>query len=173
MFAYISGTPFVYIEIFGVAPEAYGYLFDLNIVSLMISAYINGKVVTRFGAKRHVVFGTAIAACSGLALLYAAWTGTGGLVGIVIPLFFYLGAISFITANAIALAVEGYPLKAGTVAAVFGASQFGFGAVAGTAVGQLYDGTPIPMSAIIAAYGVISLISSQLLMWSKPTVQTA
>jgi len=173
MFAYISGTPFVYIEFFGVAPEAYGYLFGLNIVSLMIFTYINGKLVTRFGAKRHVVFGAAMAACSGIALLYAAWTGTGALVGIVTPLFFYLGATSFITSNAIALAVEGYPLKAGTVAAVFGASQFGFGAIAGTAVGQMYDGTPMPMAAIIAACGVISLLSSQLLVWSRPTVQTA
>ena len=171
MFAYISGTPFVYIEFFGVPPEAYGYLFGLNIVSLMISAYINGKLVTKFGTKRLVAFGAGQAACSGVALLYLAWSGTGGLVGIVIPLIFYISAISFVTANAIALAVEGYPLKAGTVAAVFGASQFGFGAIAGTAVGQLYDGTPIPMAAIIAACGVISLMSSWLLMRSKVTVQ--
>ena len=173
MFAYISGTPFVYIDIFGVAPEAYGYLFGLNIVSLIISAYINGKFVTRFGAKRHVVFGSAMAACSGLALLYTACTETGDLIGIAIPLFFYMGSISFITSNSIALAIEGYPLKAGTVAAVFGASQFGIGAITGTAVGQFYDNTPIPMAAIIAACGVISLISSQLLVWSKPTVQTS
>ena len=173
MFAYISGTPFVYIEIFGVAPEAYGYFFGLNIVSLIISAYINGKLVMRFGAKRHVVFGSAMAACSGLALLYAACTETGDLIGIVIPLYFYMGAISCITSNSIALAIEGYPLKAGTVAAVFGANQFGIGAITGTAVGQFYDNTPIPMAAIIAACGVISLISSQLLVWSKPTIQTS
>ncbi len=172
MFAYISGTPFVYIELFGVPPEAYGYLFGLNIVSLMIAAYINGKLVIRHGTKRLVVFGASLAACSGGALLYTAWSGASGLVGIVIPLIFYLGSISFISANAIALAVEGYPTKAGTVVAVFGASQFGFGAIAGTSVGQLYNNTPVPMAAVIAGCGLISLISALMLLRTRVRVQT-
>ena len=172
MFAYISGTPFVYIELFGVPAEAYGYLFGLNIISLMTSSYINGKLVVRFGSMRLVTFGACLAACSGGALLYTAWSGTGGLVGIVIPLFFYLGSLSFITANAIALAVEGFPFSAGTVAAVFGASQFGFGAIAGAAVGLLYNNTPVPMAAVIAGCGLISLLSARLLARTQLRVQT-
>ena len=172
MFAYISGTPFVYIELFGVPPEAYGFLFGLNIVSLMVCSYINARIVTKFGTKRLVAFGASLAASSAAALLYNAWSGTGDLVGIVIPLVFYLGSISFISANAIALAVEGYPTKAGTVAAIFGASQFGFGAIAGTAVGQFYNNTPVPMAAVIAGCGLVSLISAVLLTRSKVRAQT-
>ena len=172
MFAYISGTPFVYIELFKVPPEAYGYLFGLNIVSLMASSYLNGKLVVRFGTMRLVTFGACLAACSGGALLYTAWSGTGGLVGIVIPLFFYLGSLSFITANAIALAVEGFPYSAGTVAAVFGASQFGFGAIAGACVGQLYNNTPVPMAAVIAGCGLVSLLSARFLVRTQLRAQT-
>ena len=172
MFAYISGTPFVYIELFGVPPEAYGFLFGLNIVSLMVCSYINARIVTKFGTKRLVAFGASLAASSATALLYNAWSGTGDLVGIVIPLVFYLGSISFISANAIALAVEGYPTKAGTVAAIIGASQFGFGAIAGTAVGQFYNNTPVPMAAVIAGCGLVSLISAVLLTRSKVRAQT-
>jgi DHA1 family bicyclomycin/chloramphenicol resistance-like MFS transporter len=163
MFAYISGTPFVYIELFGVAPEHYGYLFGLNIVGMMIGAFLNGRLVVRYGAPRLMAIGTVLAAVSGAILVVTAWSGAGGLIGIVIPLLFYLASLSVIGANAIARAAANFPERAGAVAALFGATQFGLGAVAGSAVGQLHDGSPVPMAAVIAACGVLSLLADRAL----------
>ncbi len=36
MFAYITATPFVYIDYFHVKPQYYGLLFGLNIVGIML-----------------------------------------------------------------------------------------------------------------------------------------
>lgn len=163
MFAYISGTPFVYIELFGVAPTHYGYLFGLNVVGLMAGAYLNGRLVLRFGARRLMAVGTGMLVLAGIALLAAAWTGAGGLVGIVLPLFFYVAPLSFIGANAIARATADFPDRAGGVAAVFGAAQFGFGAIAGAAVGQLHDGSAVPMALVIAVCGLLCVLADRLL----------
>lgn len=156
MFAHISGTPFVYMQVFGVAPEHYGYWFGLNVVGLMLGAYLNGKLVMRLGVQPMLVIGTHIAALAGLSLLALAWTGLGGFLGIVVPLFVYVGSLGLITANAVARALEYFPQRTGTTAALFGATQFGFGALAGTIVGQLYDGSAVPMAAVVAATGVLS-----------------
>jgi DHA1 family bicyclomycin/chloramphenicol resistance-like MFS transporter len=163
MFAYISGTPFIYIELFGVPPEAYGYLFGLNIVSMMIGTFFNSRLVAQYGAKRLMAVGSILAACAATALLVVAWTAAGGLIGIVIPLFFYIGSLNLIVANAIALATENFPHRAGAVVALFGAAQFGLGALAGAAVGQLHDNTALPMATVIATCSLLSLSSARIL----------
>jgi MFS transporter, DHA1 family, multidrug resistance protein len=142
MFAYISGTPFVYIQLFGVAPQHYGYWFGLNVLGLMLGSYLNGKLVTRVGVLPMLVSGTHIAALAGLSLVVMAWTGLGGLLGIVVPVFLYVGSLNLIAANALARALGYFPQRAGTTAAVFGAAQFGFGALAGMGVGQLHETAP-------------------------------
>jgi DHA1 family bicyclomycin/chloramphenicol resistance-like MFS transporter len=163
MFAYISGTPFVYIEVFGVPAQLYGFLFGINIVAIMSGAFVNSRVVMRVGRGRMMSFGTAMAALAGLSLLAVALTGLGGLVGIVVPLFFYMGSLNLIAANAMASALDEFPQSAGTAAALFGFCQFGFGAVAGALVGQLHDGTAVPMAAVIATTGVSSLLARHLI----------
>lgn len=160
MFAYISGTPFVYIELFGVSPQSYGYLFGLNIIGLAIGAFLNARLVMRKGAVNLMLAGAIITAVAGSALLLTVVFQVGGLIGLVIPLFFFIGALNLIAANAISVASAGFPQKAGTVAALFGAAQFGLGAIAGSVVGQLHDNTPLPMAATIAVCGICALVAN-------------
>ena len=53
---------------------------------------------------------------------------------------------------------------AGTASALAGTLQFGLGALSGAAVGALYDGTAVPMAAVIAASGLTSLLAHRLLV---------
>jgi DHA1 family bicyclomycin/chloramphenicol resistance-like MFS transporter len=163
MFAYIAGTPFVYIELYGVSPQHYGFLFGLNVLGIMCGAYVNSRLVTRLGTGILLATGTAIVSVAGLALLALAWSGVGGLLGVVVPLFFYVGSINLISANSIARTLHHFPQIAGTAAAVFGTAQFGMGALAGVLVSQFHDGTALPMAAVIAASGVLSKIAERLL----------
>jgi len=61
MFAYISSTPFVYTQLFGVAPEHYGHRFGLNVAGLMLGAALNGKPVTRVGTQTMLGVGSVLA----------------------------------------------------------------------------------------------------------------
>lgn len=160
MFAYISGTPFVYIELYNVSPQHYGYLFGLNILGLVIGALFNARFVKRKGSVTMMTVGAIFTALAGIALLVAAVFQIGGLIGLVVPLFFFIGALNLIAANAISIASSGFPENAGAVAALFGASQFGLGAIAGSMVGQLYNNTAVPMAAVIAFSGLAALAAN-------------
>jgi MFS transporter, DHA1 family, multidrug resistance protein len=159
MFAYISGTPFVYIRYFGVSPEYYGFLFGLNVVGLMGGAAINARLVVRIGLTRMKSYGVLQLLVGGMLLVIAGATGAFGLAGIVGSLFIYISALNPIGANAMAQATEPFPQRAGATAALFGTTQFLLGALAGTAVGQFHDGTPFPMAATIGVCGLCSMLA--------------
>ena len=164
MFAYFAGSPFVFIELYGVPPQHYGFLFGLNVVGLMIGAALNSRLVLRFGADRLLRLGVTIAALAGGALVLVAATRIGGLPGLVVPLFCFIASLSLIGPNAMAGALAGFPHMAATASALAGTFQFGLGAVSGAAVGALHDGTALPMGAVIAATGLASFLAHRLLV---------
>ena len=164
MFAYVSGTPFVYIELFGVRPENYGYLFGVNIVGMIVVNTVNSRVVLKFGTDRVLRMGCLLAALVGLALLGFAATGLGGLVTIATTLFLFMALTGMIAANAMAGGMSILPEIAGSASALTGALQFVFGAIAGSAVGSLANGTAVPLAGVICACGIASALFNLVLV---------
>ena len=164
MFAFLSGSPFVYIDLFEVRPEHYGYLFGINIVGMIIVNTINSRIVLRFGTDRLQRLGSLLAACAGLLLLGTATHGWGGMWGLVGCLFLYMGLTGLIIPNAMAGAMAAFPRMAGTASALAGMLQFAFGAASGWAVGLFADGTAVPMAAVIATMALSSFLSNILLV---------
>ena len=103
-------------------------------------------------------------AIAGVALLIITSQAIGGLWAIVVALFFYVGMMGLVGANAVARALERFPAIAGSVSALLGATQFGFGALAGAVVGLLHDGTAAPMGLVIGACGLAALAARLLLV---------
>ena len=52
LFAFIAGSPFVYIEYFGVPPQYYGFLFGMNMLGMIASTFINSRIVVQYGGDR-------------------------------------------------------------------------------------------------------------------------
>src|SRR5690606_11447579 len=69
MFAYISGSPFVFIELNGVAPEHFGWLFGANAVGLILASQINRRLLTRYENGQILTIALAVTALSGLLLV--------------------------------------------------------------------------------------------------------
>jgi DHA1 family bicyclomycin/chloramphenicol resistance-like MFS transporter len=169
LFAYVSGTPFVYIELFGVRPENYGYLFAINIVSMILVNTMNSRLVLRYGTDRMLRIGSFTAAFFGLVLLAIALTGFAGLAGIAGGLFLFMGMTGMVGANASAGAMSTHPELAGSASAMVGMLQFALGGVAGAAVGFFADGTAVPMAAVIAGVAVVGLGFNLLLVRRSKT----
>jgi DHA1 family bicyclomycin/chloramphenicol resistance-like MFS transporter len=152
-FAYIAGTPFAYITYHHVPPQFYGLLFGLGIIGLVGTTFVNARVVMRYGTVRMLRLGTSLAAIAGVVLGVTAWTGWGGLAGLVAPLFVFIGVTGFIIANSIAGALSLFPRRAGTVSALVGAIQYGSGMAGSALVAVFADGTPWPMGCVVAVSG--------------------
>lgn len=156
MFAYITASPFVYINYFGVQPQHYAWLFSLNIGGIILLVTINARTVRRSGPRRMLMVGAGIAATSGIALLITGSLGIGGLAAIVAGLFGYVGVTGVLGANCMANLLQHYPKQAGAAAGLAVATQFGLGALASSLVSALHDGTPLPMTLVVGLAGLLS-----------------
>lgn len=159
-YAFIVGTPFAYIEYYRVSPQAYGWLFALNIAGMMLTNYINARLLRRVGSERLFRLGTWILAVSGGVLVVNARFAWGGLPGLLVPLFFYMSMNGLIVANSVAGALAAFPHKAGSASSLLGALHYGSGIFSAALVGRCADGTPWPMAWIMGAAGLGSLLTS-------------
>ncbi len=167
LFAFIAGSPFVYIEYFGVPPQYYGFLFGVNMIGMITTTYVNSRIVIRRGADGLLLIACAIGAAGSLVLLATGLSGFGGVVGIALPLFVVLALLTMVASNAISGALAVAQNRAGAGAALAGALQFGAGALTSAAIGWFADGTPRPMSALICA-GAVAALLANLVLLGKP-----
>lgn len=173
MFAFLAGSPFVYIEYFGVPAQYYGLLFGSNILVMIGLNWLNSRLITEVGLERMIRFATGMQCLSGLALLAAVLSGVGGLWSVAPGIILYVGMIGLVGANTSAGAVSPFKQSAGTASALLGASRFMLGALAAAMVGWLHDGTPLPMAAVICTCGVLSFASYRLLKVRAPAADRA
>jgi DHA1 family bicyclomycin/chloramphenicol resistance-like MFS transporter len=168
MYAYLAGTPFVYINLYHVPAELYGWLFGLNICGLMAMNAVNGRLVMTIGSDRLLRYGIWVVAVGGLVLAVNAWTGFGGLAGLVAPLFFLVSMNGAVVANSVAGALSAFPRKAGAASAVVGALQFGMGILTTAMTGWFADGSAFTFAWIIGVMGVCGLAANLLLIKKAP-----
>lgn len=158
MFAYIAGSPFVFITLHGVAPGNFGWFFGANALALVSSAQL-ARLLMRWlrpaVLARRAAWG---AAAAGGLLLVCALTGYGGLWGVSVPLILLLGCLGLIGPTAGVLALDEHGDRAGLAAAV--GSSFGFVLAAGASwlVDALHDGSAVPMAATVAGCALAAAI---------------
>lgn len=157
MFAYISGSPFVFIELNAVAPEAYGLLFGINAFGLIMAAQLNRRLLNRFSGVAILRTALAVNACAGVILVIVTATGLGGFTGMLIALFFCIAGTGLVMPNATAAGMAPFAARAGSAAALLGATQFALGASAGALVGLLHNDTALPMVGVVALCSICAL----------------
>jgi MFS transporter, DHA1 family, multidrug resistance protein len=172
MFAYITATPFVYIEYFHVKPQHYGFFFGLNIIGIIGWNVINARLVRRLGSLKLISIASFVSVVAALAVSLVCLTGWGGLWSIVVCLFFVVGVVGLLSANCTTDLMHRYPRNAGAAAAVFGAVQLALGAVASLVIGVLQDGTPRGLGFVIGVTGVLTFVGRTLVLrWHERPVR--
>ncbi len=166
LFAFVAGSPFVYISYFGVAPENYGYLVGVNAVAMIGANLINAQLLANVDPVAKVFAGATVLVLAGLTLLSVAALNLG-LIPLVASVVVFVGALGMTATNAIVVALSVLPKENGTVAALNGALQFGIGAVSSFLVSIMASTDAIPMTLVMAGCGVAAFASALFLKHSN------
>ena len=171
LFSFLSGSPFVFIERYGIEPRLYGLIFAVQVAFLTVGSLTNARFVPSVGAGRMLRAAVIVPAIVGplmLAMgLVEAHTGAIGLWPF-LPLFvLQIASNSFVGANAMAMALQRYPHMAGTASSLMGVMQFGLGALFGTIVGQAFSGTIVPMTTAMGVAGLLCFLSNRVLVGDR------
>lgn len=153
MFAYIAASSFIFIEVYGVTPSHFGWLFGLNAAGLITCSQINNRLLRHYRSERVLRGALTANALCGAAMLVLVATGTGGIWGAALPLFGAISSLGFSFPNSTAAAMAPFGDRAGMAAALLGTLQFTIAALVSSAVGYLHDGTALPLAAVIFACG--------------------
>jgi DHA1 family bicyclomycin/chloramphenicol resistance-like MFS transporter len=92
-------------------------------------------------------------------VLSLAGAAAGSLAGVLLGLFIFMATIGMVMPNGTALALDRHPRRAGTAAALMGGAQAVIATTAGPLVGLGGEGSAVPMAAVIAACGALSLLA--------------
>jgi DHA1 family bicyclomycin/chloramphenicol resistance-like MFS transporter len=155
IFAYISGAPFFFIVLHGVSPQHFGLFFGANAFGLIGASQVNRRLLHRFSAQRIVNVSLTVTAVSAILLMVAGMTGFGGFFVQASLIFVCLCTTGLLYPNVTALAMAPFNKTAGSASALLGTIQYTLGATAGALVGIFHNGTALPMTASMAASGVL------------------
>lgn len=154
-FSYISGAPFVFIELNGISPQNFGLFFGANAIGLIGASQVNRRLLRRFSSQRILNAAFTVNGTAALFLTASVFTGIGGFPLQAALLFVCLGATGLLYPNVTALALAPFDKAAGSASALLGTIQYSLGATAGALVGTLHNGTAMPMTATMAACGLV------------------
>ncbi|MDB5995244.1 MAG: Bcr/CflA subfamily drug resistance transporter [Pseudomonas sp.] len=155
MFAYIAGSPFVFIKLYGVPAEHFGWLFGINAAGFILVAQVNARLLAKRGPAFLLVRTVWVYLVAGLTLLAVSSLHTQQLWPLLIPLFICIASLGCILPNASACAMNGQGARAGSASAMLGCLQFSVAAGAASLVGVLHDGSAVPMAMVISLCGVL------------------
>lgn len=163
MIGYLSSSQQIFQDTYGLG-DLFPVFFAILAIAIGAASLTNARLVMRLGMRRLTVRALiAIVIMSGaFFVVAAAWEGVPPLWAFMaygMPVFFCMG-ILFGNLNAMAMEPLGH--IAGVGSAVI-ASLTGFvSLVLGSAIGQSYDGTVLPL---VGGYGVLAVGALALVLW--------
>lgn len=155
MFAYIAGSPFVFIKLYGVPAEHYGWLFGTNAAGFILMAQVNARLLSKRGPAFLLARAVWLYLAAAMVLLAVAAWHPDALWPLLVPLFICIASLGCIAPNASACAMSGQGARAGSASALMGCLQFSVAAGAAALVGLLHDGSAVPMALVISLCGAL------------------
>lgn len=157
LFAYVAGSPLVFMDLFGLSGKAYGRIFALLSVGFIGFSQLNAILLRHYRSEQIVKVALWAQVIVTLILLAGAVGGWLGLGGTIVLIFLFLAGAGLTNPNTSALSLAPFSRNAGTASAVMGALQWGFGSLSSFGIGLFHGRSLVPMAANIAVSSSLGL----------------
>ncbi len=155
LFAYITASPFAYLEFFGLSAKRYSLVFAFNSIGFIAMSQINAYFLRKIPLDKMLGKVLFIPVFAGIALIIIGtlhpsfWPFT-------ITLFIFIASIGAIIPNTSALALSNQSQHSGSASALLGTIQFSFATGMSFLISELHDGGIFSMSIIIGICGILA-----------------
>jgi DHA1 family bicyclomycin/chloramphenicol resistance-like MFS transporter len=148
--AYVSGSPYVFMEIFRVNEKQYGWIFAIIALGIISASQLSNLALKKYSSENIIRSALACQTIIGTAFAVLAYFGLSEIFSTILLIFLFLACQGFIFPNASALSLAPFAHNAGNASALMGAIQMGIGAGASALVSVLENHTAFPMAAVMA-----------------------
>ncbi|MBS1667122.1 MAG: multidrug effflux MFS transporter [Bacteroidetes bacterium] len=177
LYAYIGGSPYVFMEIFKVSEKQYGWIFALIAMGLIGSSQLNSVLLKTYQSEQIIRVALICQTVTGLTLFLAALFGKLELFSTIFLIFIFLCCQGFTFPNSSALSLAPFSHNAGTASALMGAIQMGIGAFTSALVSLFHNHTALPMTGVMACCALGSLtvltIGKRMIVYHSSIIEVA
>lgn len=156
LFAYISSSPTVFIDGYGVGQTAFAFLFAGLAVAFMVGAQVNMRLLRRIPTLRLLRWSVGVQVAASIGVVAVAVLGLA-FPAIVLPLAVAMSSVAGVNSNALALSLDPFPDAAASAAALAGGLQQFVGGLAATLLAALTLAPAIGMGTVMLAASSLSL----------------
>ena len=157
LFAFVTAGSIVYIGIYGIKPENFGYFFMLNIGIMTLSSFLNRRLVAKLGAETMLRCGLGVQFLAAVWLLLVVLFDLG-FWPIALGVAIFVGQNPLISSNSMASILEKFPNAAGSANSMVGSVRFSIGASIGSLVSLLPTNSAVPMLLAMVICSVIAVV---------------
>lgn len=163
LFAYISVSPSVFINMYGVPQQHFGLFFGLNAFGLIAGSQISARLL-RVHSPLRILRKALVCGCASILIgLGLALTGNLNLILLTLTLLGFTTSLGFILPNATALALRDQGHRLGVASALMGCLQFLFGTLSSGSVSSNLSDSPVPLFVGLAVCAVLALLCGRVL----------
>ncbi|MEO5782142.1 MAG: multidrug effflux MFS transporter, partial [Ginsengibacter sp.] len=156
LYAYISGSPHVFMELYKVTEQQYGWIFAGVALGLITCSQLNSFLLRKYKSEQIIRVALFCQTLTGVALVAGTEFHFLGLYSTIFLILLFLSCQGFVFPNSSALSMAPFSKNAGTASALMGAIQLAVGALTSGIVSILTNGTALPMAGVMALCALVS-----------------
>jgi DHA1 family bicyclomycin/chloramphenicol resistance-like MFS transporter len=156
LFTYLSSSPFVFMDVFGVSSKVYGWIFAVLSIGFVGSNQVNTRLLRYYKSEQIVNISIPCMVITAIVFLTGSVYGWFGLYGTIFMIFAFLCCVGMTYPNTSALSMAPFPKQAGTAAALLGAFQMAMGTLVSVLVSLFKSHSSIPMAGLMVASSILA-----------------
>lgn len=158
LFVYITGSPAIFIDGFGLTKQEYSYVFAFLAAAMIGGGQVNNQLMKRFDSARIYRMMIFLQMCAGILFAICAFAFDLNVTFTIAFIFTLLLCVGIAYPNAASLAMGSFTNNAGRASALLGFIQMGTGAILASLVGLMDTSGTIPTAVVMAISGVLSFV---------------
>jgi len=158
LFAYVSSSPIVFIEVFKVSEKTFGWIFAGLSIGFIGSSQVNSMLVKRYSSEQLVNTFLICMVVISVVFLIGSLNGWFGMGGTIAMIFGVLCCVGICSPNTSALSLAPFIKNAGSASALLGAFQMAVGSMASVGITLIKSQTTLPMAGVMAASSVVAFL---------------
>lgn len=158
LYAYIAGSPYIFMELYGVSEKQYGWIFAIIAFGLVSASQVNTLLLKKYTSEQIIRATLICQGITGILLFLGAWFHLLNIYTLIALAFIFLSTQGFAFPNTSALAIAPFSTSAGTASALMGAIQLGIGAFTTALVSFFSNRSELPMTSVMCLCSLGGLI---------------
>jgi MFS transporter, DHA1 family, multidrug resistance protein len=156
LYAYIAGSPYVFMELYKVSEKQYGWIFALIAMGLIGASQLNSVLLRVYRSEEIIKVAMFCQAITGAVLFFGTLLGWLELFSTIFFIFLFLCCQGLTFPNSSALSLAPFSRNAGSASALMGFFQMAIGAFTSAVVGFLSKSSALPMTGVMACCAITS-----------------